>query len=203
MEHSKTKTDRRVQRTHDLLQKAMIDLIHERGYAAITVQDIVDRANVGRTTFYLHYSSKDDLFFGCHQTISRQFHFGPNRLLSRDELLAENAPPETVAAYRHLQEVRMLLHTAFQGKDGLLILRRIREGRAQDIEACLRAAFHDEIASVPLDVLASYLAGAQVALVQWWLEKRQPCTPETLAQTFHRLQRAAICEACGLKTGPT
>jgi AcrR family transcriptional regulator len=203
VEHSKTRTDRRVQRTHDLLQKAMLDLLHERGYAAITVQDIVDRANVGRTTFYLHYSSKDDLFLGYHEAIGRQYHFGPNQLLSRDELLSENAPSTTVAAYRHLQEVRVLLHTTFQGKDGLLILRRIREGRAQDIEACLRAAFPDESASIPFDVLASYLAGAQVALVQWWLEKRQPCTPETLAQTFHRLQRAAICEACGLKAGQT
>ena len=55
-----TKTDRRVQRTRELLQKALIALISERRYDAITIQDIVDRANVGRTTFYLHYSSKDE-----------------------------------------------------------------------------------------------------------------------------------------------
>lgn len=60
-----TKTDRRVQRTRELLQKSLIDLIGERGYDAITIQDIVDRANVARTIFYVHYSSKDDLFLGC------------------------------------------------------------------------------------------------------------------------------------------
>jgi AcrR family transcriptional regulator len=49
-----TKSDRRVQRTRELLQKALIDLVGERRYDAITIQDIVDRANVGRTTFYLH-----------------------------------------------------------------------------------------------------------------------------------------------------
>jgi AcrR family transcriptional regulator len=48
------KTDRRVQRTRELLQKALIELISERGYDALTIQDIVDHANVGRTTFYLH-----------------------------------------------------------------------------------------------------------------------------------------------------
>jgi AcrR family transcriptional regulator len=53
------KTDRRVQRTRELLQKALIELISERGYDAITIQDIVDHANVGRTTFYLHYNSQD------------------------------------------------------------------------------------------------------------------------------------------------
>ena len=48
-------------------------------------------------------------------------------------------------------------------------------------------------------MLANYLAGAQIALVQWWLEKRQPHTFEYLAQTFHRLQRAAIRDAFGLR----
>jgi AcrR family transcriptional regulator len=61
-----TKTDRRVQRTREQLQKALIELIGERGYDAITIQEIVDRANLGRTTFYLHYNSKDDLFMSCH-----------------------------------------------------------------------------------------------------------------------------------------
>jgi hypothetical protein len=71
-------------------------------------------------------------------------------------------------------------------------------GSAQQIEASLRAAFADANSAIPFDVLANYLAGAQIALVQWWLEKRQPHTPEDLAQTFHRLQRAAIRDAFGL-----
>ena len=84
-------------------------------------------------------------------------------------------------------------------KESLLILRRIRDWRAQDIEASLRGAFAEAPCGIPLDVLASYLAGAQIALVQWWLERRQPCTPEDLAQSFHRLQRAAIRDAFGLR----
>src|SRR5689334_21487919 len=59
--------DKRIQRTRELLQKALIELINERGYDAITVQDIVEKANLGRTTFYLHYSSKDELFMSCHE----------------------------------------------------------------------------------------------------------------------------------------
>ena len=56
-----TKTDRRVQRSRELLQQALIELISECRYDAITIQNIVDRAGVGRTTFYLHYSSKDEI----------------------------------------------------------------------------------------------------------------------------------------------
>lgn len=193
-----TKTDRRVQRTRELLQRALIKLISERGYDAITIQDIVDRANVGRTTFYVHYSSKDDLFMSCHEAIVSEFHSGTLHPHSREALLSPEAPPGMTSAYRHLLDARALLYPIFQGKDNPLILRRIRDRSAQEIEASLRAAFAEAGSTIPFDVLANYLAGAQIALVQWWLEKRQPHTPEKLAQTFHRLQRAAIRDAFGL-----
>jgi len=198
-----TKTDRRVQRTRERLQKALIELIGERGYEAITIQDIVDRADVGRTTFYLHYRSKDDLFLSCHAAIVGEFHAGPlyPHPLSRAELLSPEAPPGMVAAYRHLKDARARLYPIFQGKDGPLILRRMRDWSAQEIEANLRAAFAEADSAIPFDLLANYLAGAQIALVQWWLEKRRPHTPENLAQTFHRLQRAAIRDALGLRDG--
>ena len=196
-----TKTDRRVQRTRELLQKALIELISKHRYDAITIQDIVDRANVGRTTFYLHYSSKDELFMSCHEAIVSEFHFGPHHTRSREELLSPEAPPGMTSAYLHLLDARALLYPIFQGKDSLLILRRIRDRSAQEIEASLRAAFVEADSAIPFDVLANYLAGAQIALAQWWLEKRQPHTPEKLAQTFHRLQRAAIRDAFGLRDG--
>jgi AcrR family transcriptional regulator len=56
-------TDRRVERTRRLLQRAMIELLNERSYDDITIRDIVDRANVGRTTFYLHFNSCCRLLF--------------------------------------------------------------------------------------------------------------------------------------------
>jgi len=195
------KTDRRVRRARALLQQALIDLVGERRYEAITIRDITDRADVARATFYLHYTDKDDLFMGCHEAIVGAFHFGPHHPLSREELLVPDAPAATAAAYRHLTEERALVQRLFFGKDGLLLLRRIRDGRAQEIAACLRAAFAETDSTMPLDVLAHYLAGAQVALVQWCLEQQHPQTAEDVAQMFHRLQRAAIREAFGLGEG--
>src|SRR5215471_4694864 len=90
-----TKTDRRSERTRKLLQNALIDLIAERGYAAITIQAIVDRADVGRTTFYLHFRDKDDLFMSCHEDFVSEFQSGPlySHPLSREELLSRTPPP--------------------------------------------------------------------------------------------------------------
>lgn len=192
--------DRRVQRTREQLQKALIELIRERGYDSITIQDIADRANIGRTTFYLHYDNKDDLFISCHEAIVSEFHFGPLYPISREELLSPYVPPGMTSAYRHLADVRALLHPIFQGKDSLLILRRLlRDWNAQEIETSLRAAFNEGDSTIPFDMLANYLAGAQMSLLQWWLEKRQPYPPERLAQTVHQLRQAAIRDALDLK----
>jgi len=174
------KTDRRVQRTREMLQNALIELIRERSYDEVTIQDIVDRANVGRTTFYLHYNSKDELFISCHEAIVSKFRIGALHPLTREELLSPIAPPGLTSAYRHLEDARPLLYSIFQGKDSLLLLRRIRDSNAQEMEANLRWAFGETDSLIPLEVLAIYLAGAQIALMQWWLEKRQPHTLENL-----------------------
>ena len=196
-----TTIDRRTLRTRALLQQALIELLHERRYDAITIQDIVDRANVGRTTFYLHFRSKDELVMHCHEDIVSAFHFGPRYPRSRAALLSPEVPPGVIAAYRHLQDARAPLARLLQSKESLLILQRLRDWSAQDIDASLQAAFADIESSIPIDVLAHYLAGAQIALLHWWLEQPQPQTPEQLAQTVHRLQRAAICDAFGLVDG--
>ena len=192
------KRDRRVQKTLKALQKALIELIKQHGYDGITVQDVVNRANVGRTTFYQHYRGKDDLFMSCHEAIVTEFY----HIHSQPEtLLLPEAPSETIMAYQNLADARMLLYPIFYSQDSVLILRRIRERSAQEIETNLRIVFAEADSIIPLDLLANYLAGAQIALMQWWLEKHQPQTPENLAQAFHRLQRAAIRDAFGLENG--
>jgi len=193
------KSDRRVQRTRELLQKTLIELMDERAYESITIQEIVDRANIGRTAFYLHYHNKDELFMSCHEAIVSQFHLGLFHPLSREELLSSEIPPEMNSAYHHLEEGRALLYPIFQGKDSQLILRKIRDRSAREIQANLRASFDEADSIIPLDMLANYLAGAQIAFMQWWLEKRRPNTPENLTQALHRLQRAAIRDAFVLR----
>ena len=190
--------DRRVQRTRETLQKSLMDLMGEHVYDAITIQDIVDRANLGRTTFYLHYNSKDELFMTCHESMVREFRIGLLHPLSREELLSPEIPGGLKSAYHHLEERRATLHSVFQGKDSLSLLRQLRDWNAQQIEANLRAAFAGVESNLPLDVLSSYLAGAQITLLHWWLEKRRPHTLEELGSTFHRLQRAAILESFAL-----
>ncbi|KAF0845629.1 TetR/AcrR family transcriptional regulator [Nocardia caishijiensis] len=66
-------TDRRVRRTRDALHRALIELMIERGYERVTVSDIIERADVGRSTFYAHYRDKDDLLLvSCTEFLRRE-----------------------------------------------------------------------------------------------------------------------------------
>lgn len=186
------KIDRRAQRTKELLQNNLIALIHERGYENITIQDIVSRANIGRSTFYLHYNSKDELFISCHRSAVSEFDFRILYSLSSEELMSAETPQGVIAAFRHLQDEQRTMCAIFQNKESL---QKMREWNSQYIETVLRSDFSESETLVPFAVLANYLAGAQLSFLQWWLEKRRPYAPEKLAQIFHRLQRAAIREA--------
>src|SRR6266516_6349353 len=61
MGKAREQTDRRIPRTRGMLQQALMSLILKKDYETITIKDICDAANVGRSTFYAHYTSKDDL----------------------------------------------------------------------------------------------------------------------------------------------
>ena len=78
------RVDRRVQRTRQLLNRALMELIVEKGYDSVTVQDIIDRANLGRSTFYAHYQDKDDLLFSGIDEVVHSLIWG-NDVVSKDK----------------------------------------------------------------------------------------------------------------------
>lgn len=110
------KTDRRIQQAREKLRKARMELIADRGYDGITIQGIVDRADVGPATFYLHYNNKDELFMSCHEAILGRFHIGLLQPLSREALLSPEIPAEMAWACQHLEEGRAFLCPFFKGK---------------------------------------------------------------------------------------
>src|SRR5690348_4163921 len=85
---------RQVQRTKQLLEEACIALILEKGYEAVTVQDILDRANVGRSTFYVHYRDKEDLLMSRFQALQQAFEEHARILLEHDSI--EKVDPQAI-----------------------------------------------------------------------------------------------------------
>lgn len=186
--------DRRIARTRQVLEQALLALLHEKSYDAITIQDITDRANIGRTTFYLHFRGKDDLFLSSHMKGMTDFRFG---IFSKAELLGDEPPANMEPIFAYLKDHRLVFDIMRRGKDAEIIMRAIQDNVARNLEASLLASFSESQSSIPFTMLANYIAGSQMSFMAWWVERRAPYSSKEMAQTFHRLQRAAIREALG------
>lgn len=113
-----TRPDRRVQRTRLLLRQAMLSLILEQGYDAVNVQDITDRADVGRATFYLHYKDKEDLLLEVMAGIVEAFEQRIQQIPLEAWEMAEGAPVAQVFLYAG--EHAALYRAIMNGQGGLM-----------------------------------------------------------------------------------
>ena len=184
---SKKKADRRTRRTRSRLSGAMVELIKEKRFDDITVQNVIDRADVGRATFYTHFRDKEDLFEQQWQ----QF----NRLLA-EKIDWQKAGQESFFPvtffFQHLQDSQSFYCGLVRsGKiDG--IFKSGVEYFSGHIEATLNERLKQQAVAIPIPILSHYLATEFFALLKWWLDGRMPYTPETMDKIFHRLVNPTI-----------
>lgn len=178
-----TKADRRSQRTRQLLSTALIEVMLEKRYDEITVQDIIDRANVGRSTFYAHFLDKEDLLVSqltrVLDALTEQN--GPF-------VAGELTPPSLVPFFEHVQEHHRLYVALARGGGIEMLYKKGQERMRQNIEQHLRAVIPaEQIAAVPLQLIATHVAGAILTMLTWWLDQGIPYTPEQMDTMFQRL----------------
>jgi len=192
------KLDPRVKRTRQLLRDSMMALIVERGFEAITVKDITDRATLNHATFYLHYRNKQELL---SQSMTEIF----------DELRATAAPPslddpqlpitQSTILFEHVARYadfyRAVLGAsgipAFAAQLRAYLSETIRQRLVQVIE-------RENPAALPLvDLTAQFSAGAYLSVIIWWLEGSTVYTPSELAEVFIKLTVDGVYSTLALK----
>ncbi len=180
------KEDRRKERTRQLLRDAMMELIIEKGYEDINIQDITDRANVARPTFYLHFSDKKDLLLSSLREIYDSLAEGymPK---TREHFLEYTQSPEKVdmTDFRHVAENAEFYRTMLSDKGALpfvlMVMDYLRSIMENESFPCM---VPKAVASrMPPGAIAAYLAGAQVGLAYWWLyDNKQELSPQEISQ---------------------
>lgn len=186
------KLDRRVQRTRNLLNNALMELIQEKGYDNVTIEDITERANLGRTTFYLHYQGKDDLLLDHHDGFVSQLSLDR---LSRSQLLGDEPQPEMIAFLQQLSKSGEIYAAFTKAKDAEFIMRNIHERTTLNLRRSLEAAFPGVTPSPPLAVLTQYVVGAQFSLLDWWIKNEAAYEPTQIATMLHQLRAAIVRDA--------
>src|SRR5260370_17429015 len=180
------KPDRRVRRTRESLHKALISLALEKHYDLITVQEVLDRTDVGRSTFYTHFQSMEQLLISGTQTLRRTLHAAleqQGKSAKRHESVIAFSRAMFDHAYGYRNVYFALLNTGAwpivrqQLQDVLEELIR-RECKAEI--ANLKTANSD----VPVDLFVHYLTSAFFAGLIWWLDRRSRFTPSQIDDVF-------------------
>lgn len=180
------KLDRRQQRTRKLLRDALIALIIERGFDELTIEDITEKADLRRATFYLHYSNKEDFLLKVLQETFDELVVQMEPLIQGDQLAGKTQVETYEVMYRHVGENGELYCVILAGQGGAAIARRIREYLAGHVQKALKL-LEPDFSPVPSEVLANYMAGAELGLMTWWLENGKPYSPEQMAEMTHRM----------------
>jgi len=188
----KQKPDRRVSRTRNALGDALIALMHEKAFSEITVQHVLDRAGVSRSTFYAHYSDKDDLFLSDVEDFLEMM---SSQLTRSREISNRVAPVRELFA--HLAEWRQfhnVLVEAGKIRDFMELCQgyfaRSIEQRLREVSGGQRITASERVAA------AQMFAGALCSLMTWWINHPHPASPEEMDNIYHEMVWS------GMRAGP-
>jgi len=186
MENIMPKLDPRVRRTHQALQQALLDLIQEQPYETISIQAITDKADLNRATFYLHFSSKEELL-----AVALARHF--EEVVARISQEAGNRPywEDATSArivFEHVAE-NSKLYKVLLGEKGLgYVMHSILHYMATfDEQALAQHVPQGATPIIPIPILAQQTAGSFFALAKWWLENEMPYTPAEMAEMLRQM----------------
>jgi AcrR family transcriptional regulator len=159
--------DRRVQKTERLLHDALGSLIHEKSYDTIAVREILERANVGRSAFYAHFSDKDALLVaGIRQTLSQL----PSRPLPPSTHRFAAFVSFSHGLFEHIDRVRHT-GTAMKSKKGRAIVHHhLRRVLLETVADAFRRRTLPAENRVPPELLAEYVVGTFLLVLNWWVE---------------------------------
>lgn len=174
--------DRRVARTREMLQHALISLILKKGYETITIEEICDAANVGRSTFYAHYTSKDDLKrSGLDNHVRRLLVDRQRDALAKPGDIRDRSLGFSLAMFEHARDHIDLYRALVGGRGGTVVLGSIRKILSDLVRDELAATAGKNSADViPRELVVQYVVGAYMAVLTWWLDGGAKLPPQRI-----------------------
>ena len=191
--------DRRQQKTRDAIFKAFSTLLETKRYGNITVQEIIDEANIGRSTFYAHFATKDELLKAmCTDIFSHVFSDGLMSEKTHD-FSGNNNGLETRLTHmlHHLKDSEKNIVGILSCESGELFLKYFKGYLAEMFSKYLNETKVD----APADFVLNYLVGSFAQTVNWWINNRMEYTPEETARYYMEVSRVdTITDLIGLVT---
>ena len=178
--------DRRQHKTRAAIFSAFGALLAQKSYSKITVQEIIDTANVGRTTFYAHFETKDDLLKALCENLFGHIISSAMDCSHTHGLYSDNTAPESVFCHllQHLQENENNILGLLSCESSDLFLRYFKDSLNGLIQNQFVNQNRKHNLDIPPDFLVNHISGSFVEMVLWWLKDKKRHTPEELDRYF-------------------
>ena len=188
--------DPRVRKTRRGLRQAFVRLILQKGYDAISIQDIANEAETARVTFYRHYGDKEELLTDCLDTLYQELRDKVTAIL---EGPAQNQRAPVHIFYEHLEEQEDLYRILFSSRGTQTVVEHLRQYMATRILEELKNLSPDTRPDLPLDIIAYHAASAQIGLGVWWLKNNKPYPADDIAHLARWLSLEGILHVLGIE----
>jgi len=201
MSKTQKRPDPRVVRTRQMLSEALVSLIEEKGFDAITVQDITDRAGLNRATFYLHYQDKQDLLVkSLRDAIDELVADIGASTDEQGQLVFDESLRPIKAAFEHVAQHAHFYRVMMSAEGVPSFIAGVRDYIAEITLRWLKALQPDSRQSVvPLEIVANSLSWSVLGVLIWWLEHDLPHPPDYMAEQFRLLITLNLWQVLGLE----
>jgi AcrR family transcriptional regulator len=182
--------DRRIVRTKVAIREALVSLIAEKGFDALSVKDITLRADINRGTFYLHYRDKFDLLDQTETEIVRDVEnivLQANSLNFADFNSTDNPLPIVVAMFTYMKENAALMHAVLGLEGDFAFLTRLRQTVEKNLKLGFLAGLKAQNFLVPSEYLITYILSAHFGVIQIWLQNGCLESPHEMAIILSKL----------------
>lgn len=178
--------DRRQQKTRASIFTAFSTLLAKKSYSKITVQEIIDTANVGRTTFYAHFETKDDLLKALCEELFGHIISSMLDCTHTHGLYSDKSAPASVFCHllQHLQENENNILELLSCESSELFLRYFKDSLNQLIQQQFVNQNRTNNTNIPQDFLVNHISGSFVEMVLWWIKGKMKQAPEELDRYF-------------------
>ena len=178
--------DRRQQKTRAAIFSAFTSLLAGKSYTRITVQEIIDAANVGRTTFYAHFETKEDLLKAVCEELFGHIIVSAVDCTHTHGLYSDGTAPESVFCHllQHLQENDQNIIGLLSCESSEIFLRYFKNSLNQLVQTQFVGQSRCANQNIPQDVLINHISSSFVEMVLWWIKGHMKQTPAELDQYF-------------------
>lgn len=178
--------DRRTQKTRAAIYEAFSSLLTEKSYSRITIQEIIDRANIGRSTFYSHFEAKDDLLFSMCKDIFDHI-FSNKSITERTHDFSGNTlSPRTMITHilYHIKENDRTIKGVLGSESGDIFMRYFKGYLNDQMKKFILNSLPAEVTGIPQDFLLNHITGSFIEMVDWWVKGNMKIKPEELADYY-------------------